>query len=234
MNVLSLKYYDTQTEAYKYKNYSFKKEGEQFYFSKKQRFSTLSGLINFCMKNKANGVVEQLTNICYIPPPHSDPAFKFSMLDYNSPSVHYSEIEFREELGSGQFGKVYKATFRGNLEVAVKQLKVEQGEEEGAKALEKFFSEMNTLKIHPGRWFHPNLVQHFAYIVSETNGNFMIQEFMVQGDLKSYLKRWREQPFKMKQVPKLWSKLISWQIEVARGMARLESLNIVHTDLAAR
>ena len=99
------------------------------------------------------------------------------MQDHDSLKVPYTEIVLGKELGSGQFGKVYEATFRGNLQVAVKQLKVEEGEEEGAKALEEFFSEITLKKLN-----HPNLVQHFAYIVSETNGNFMIQEFMVQGE----------------------------------------------------
>ena len=223
MDVLSLKYYNTKDEAggYKYMNYNVKKEGDKFYFTKKKMFAKLSELITFCMENRTEEVATKLTNICLIPNPHSDPGFEFSMLDYDSLRVPFTEIVLGKELGSGQFGKVYKANFRGNLEVAVKQVKVAEGDEEGAKA----FSEMNTLK----RLKHPNLVQHFAYIVSETNGNFMIQEFMVQGDLKSYLKRWE-----MKQMPQLWSKLLSWQIQVARGMERLESLNIVHRDLAAR
>ena len=38
----------------------------------------------------------------------------------------------------------------------------------------------------------------------------------------------------MKAETKIWSKLLSWNIEVARGMERLESLKIVHRDLAAR
>ena len=190
----------------------------------------LSQLIDFCMENKADGVITKLTNICLIPNPHSDDNFAFSMQDHDSLKVPYTEIVLGKELGSGQFGKVYEATFRGNLQVAVKQLKVEEGEEEGAKALEEFFSELNTLK----KLNHPNLVQLFAYIVDRARGNFMIQEFMKEGDLKNYLKKWKESPGKMKQIPKLWSKLLSWQIEVARGMERLESLNIVHRDLAAR
>ena len=232
MDVLSLKYFVTQEEAggYKYKNYNVKKEGDKFYFTKKKKFAKLSELINFCMENKTEEVATKLTNICLIPNPHSDQGFKFSMQDYDTLRVPYTEIVLGKELGCGQFGKVYSATFRGNLEVAVKQLKVEEGEEEGAKALEEFFSELNTLK----RLNHPNLVQLFAYIVDTQKGNFMIQEFMKEGDLKNYLKKWKENPLKMKQVPKLWSKLLSWQIEVARGMERLESLNIVHRDLAAR
>merc|ERR1711953_1226082 len=231
MDVLSLKYFDTQGEpGYKYKNYNVKRDGDQFFFTKKNRFAMLSQLIDFCMENKADGVITKLTNICLIPNPHSDDNFAFSMQDHDSLKVPYTEIVLGKELGSGQFGKVYEATFRGNLQVAVKQLKVEEGEEEGAKALEEFFSELNTLK----KLNHPNLVQLFAYIVDRAKGNFMIQEFMKEGDLKNYLKKWKESPGKMKQIPKLWSKLLSWQIEVARGMERLESLNIVHRDLAAR
>jgi len=231
MDVLSLKYYNTKDEAggYKYMNYNVKKEGDKFYFTKKKMFAKLSELITFCMENRTEEVATKLTNICLIPNPHSDPGFEFSMLDYDSLRVPYTEIVLGKELGSGQFGKVYAATFRGNLQVAVKQLKVEN-EEEGAKALEEFFSELNTLK----RLNHPNLVQLFAYIVDQTKGNFMIQEFMAEGDLKNYLQKWKKEPQRMKQVPKMWSKLLAWQIEVARGMERLESLNIVHRDLAAR
>merc|ERR1711990_1415819 len=231
MDVLSLKYFNTRGAAggYKYKNYNVKKEGDKFYFTKKKMFPRLADLINFCMENRTEEVATKLTNICLIPNPHSDPGFDYSMQDYDSLRVPYTEIVLGKKLGQGQFGEVYSATFRGNLQVAVKQLKVEN-EEEGAKALEEFFSELNTLK----RLNHPNLVQLFAYIVDQDNGNFMIQEFMAEGDLKNYLKKWKEHPEKMKQVSKLWSKLLSWQIEVARGMERLESLNIVHRDLAAR
>ena len=230
-HVLSLKYYDTQEgcEGYKYEHYKVKTDKGEVYFTKERKFDNLRELMNSCMENKEQGLATKLRNICLLPNPHSDPGFKFAMLDYDSLRVPYTEIVLGRELGSGQFGKVYSATFRGNLEVAVKQLKVEN-EEEGAKALEEFFKELDTLK----KLNHPNLVQLFAYIVDDKKGNFMIQEFMAEGDLKCYLKKWKEDPAKMKAEPKLWSKLLSWNIEVARGMERLESLNIVHRDLAAR
>ena len=44
----------------------------------------------------------------------------------------------------------------------------------------------------------------------------------------------KKQPQRLKAETRLWSKLLSWNLEVARGMERLESLNIVHRDLAAR
>ena len=127
MNVLSLKYFSTGdgNDGYKYKNYNVKTEGDKFYFTKKKKCSTLTELIEFCMDNKADGVATKLRNICLIPNPHSDPGFEFAMLDYDPLRVPFSEIVLGRELGSGQFGKVYSATFRGTLEVAVKHLEVE-------------------------------------------------------------------------------------------------------------
>ena len=231
LDVLSLKYYDTQegSEGYKYKHYKVKTDKGKVYFTKERKFDNLRELMNSCMENKEQGLATKLRNICLLPNPHSDPGFKFAMLDYDPLKVPFSEIVLGRELGSGQFAKVYSATFRGTLEVAVKQLKVEN-EEEGAKALEEFFREVDAHR----KLNHPNLVQLFAYIVDNERGNFMIQEFLAEGDLKVYLKRWKENPAKMKAEPKLWSKLLSWNIDVARGMEHLESLNIVHRDLAAR
>ena len=134
-----------------------------------------------------------------------------------------------EKIGSGQFGDVYKAVFRGYLEVAAKQLKTDN-EEESEKVLEEFFNEIKTMK----GLNHPNLIQLFAFTTGNREGNFMIQEFMAEGDLKNYLQKLKKEPARMKADPKIWSKLLSWNIEVARGMERLESLKIVHRDLAAR
>ena len=119
--------------------------------------------------------------------------------------------------------------FRGNLEVAAKQLKTDN-EEESEKALEEFFNEITTMK----ELNHPNLIQLFAFTIDNREGNFMIQEFMKEGDLKNYLQKLKKDPVRMKAEKKIWSKLLSWNIEVARGMERLESLGIFHRDLAAR
>ena len=111
--------------------------------------------------------------------------------------------------------------------MAAKQLKTDN-EEASEKILEEFFNEIKTMK----GLNHPNLIQLFAFTTG--NSNFMIQEFMSEGDLKNYLQKLKKDPDRMKADTKLWSKLLSWNIEVARGMERLESLKIVHRDLAAR
>ena len=133
------------------------------------------------------------------------------------------------KIGSGQFGDVYKARFRGFLEVAAKQLKTDN-EEEDEEALEESFKVIKTMK----GLNHPNLIQLFGFTTGSREGNFIIQEFMAEGDLKSYLQKLKKDPQRMKAKTKIWSKLLSWNIEVARGMERLESLKIVHRDLAAR
>ena len=113
--------------------------------------------------------------------------------------------------------------------MAAKQLKTDNVEESG-KVLEEFFNEIKTME----GLNHPNLVQLFAYTTGNQEGNFMIQEFMDEGALKNYLQKLKKDPQRMEAETKLWSKLISWIIEVARGMERLESLKLVHRDLGAR
>jgi len=194
-------------------------------------FPTLPLLIEFCMANKADGVRTKLTNICLIPNPHSDPRFEFYNKTQDSLRVPLSELTWDKNepaLGEGQFGKVFKARFRGNLDVAVKQLKTSDGEE-GKKALEEFFKEIATMR----GLNHPNLVQLFAYIINPKEGNFMVQEFMAQGDLKRKLQKMKNKPKEIAQ-ENFWAKMLSWSVEVARGMAQLEKLGIVHRDLAAR
>jgi len=230
MEVLTLKYFNTrppEPEVYKYMNYNVKTDKRQVWFSGRAKFNTLSELVDYCMQNKADGVATKLTNICLIPNPHADPNFEFHNKDHDSLRVPFSELELGEKIGSGQFGDVYEAKFRGNLKVAAKQLKTDN-EEASEKILEEFFNEIKTMK----GLNHPNLIQLFAFTTG--NSNFMIQEFMSEGDLKNYLQKLKKDPDRMKADTKLWSKLLSWNIEVARGMERLESLKIVHRDLAAR
>merc|ERR1711962_316279 len=232
MMVLTLKYFNTrppEPEIYKYMNYNVKRDGKEVWFSSRKKFKSLCELIDFCMQNKAEGVATKLTNICLIPPPHADPAFEFHNKDHDSLRVPMKELKLDERVGSGQFGDVYRATFRGNLKVAAKQLKTDN-EAENDKVLEEFFKEINTMK----ELNHPNLIQLFAYTTGNKEGNFMIQEFMAEGDLKNYLQKLKKDEKRMKAETKIWSKLLSWNIEVARGMERLESLELVHRDLAAR
>ena len=220
---------DQQAE-FKFEHYEINSDEEHYWFNSQNKFNDITNLIKSCMENEQEGFATKLTNICLLPSPHSNPDFEFYNSNYDSLEVPISEIELGSVSGMG-YGDVYKAKFRGTVDVAAKQLKTDNlSESESEGVLEEFFKEINMMK----GLNHPNLIHLFGFITGTREGNFIIQEFMAEGDLKNYLQKLKKQPQRLKAETRLWSKLLSWNLEVARGMERLESLNIVHRDLAAR
>ena len=233
---LTVKTFDKKPDGeggFKYVSYDIKSDEELFWFGlnsfKDKKFESLKDLIKFCKENSE--FFGRVTNSCLLTYPHADPGFVVAnKKGYDAIKAPVQELKTIMEIGSGQFGNVHKAKFR-TLDVAAKQLKVEDTEEdEGARVLEEFFSEINIMK----KFNHPNLVHLFGYIESQTKGNFMIVEFMAHGDLKDYLKKLKADPQRLRREEKLWKKLLTWCIEAARGMDHLDKLKIVHRDLAAR
>ena len=82
-----------------------------------------------------------MTNICQRPRPTIG-------LNTDKWEIGRDNIELGEKVGGGNFGEVFKGRWRGQVEVAVKTLKDEQGWDELNKELEVL------KKLH-----HPNLVQ---------------------------------------------------------------------------
>ena len=233
---LTVKTFDRKLEGeggFRCVSYDIKSDEELFWFGlnrfKDKKFESLKDLIKFCKENPE--FFGRVTNCCLLTYPHADPGFVVAnKKGYDAIKAPVQELKTIMEIGSGQFGNVHKAKFR-TLDVAAKQLKVEDTEEdEGARVLEEFFSEINIMK----KFNHPNLVHLFGYIESQTKGNFMIVEFMAHGDLKDYLKKLKADPQRLRREEKLWKKLLTWCIEAARGMDHLDKLKIVHRDLAAR
>ena len=141
----------------------------------------------------------KLGNICLIPFPHSDPQFQYYTECKDSWIVPFEEISFNKNdpLDEGKFGVVYKGRFRGSLDVAVKKLK-NDSKEISEKKVKEFFSETSTMK----RLNHPNLVQLFALVQDKKEGNLIIQEFVTNGSLKSYLTKIDKDDYDLTQLGK--------------------------------
>ena len=229
--VLGIRLFSERNHHYYYKHFDVKTQAGKYFFASENKFSSLSGLISMCSKNKQEGLPAMLTNVCIIPNPHSDPRFVHASRGQDSWMVPLSELRFEnnKNLGEGEFGKVLKATFRGTLDVAVKQLKVESANSDQArKLLDDFFAESELMS----KLNHPNLVQMFAYVIDRDKGNFMIQEFMAKGDLKNHLISIKKD--KKENSEGKFDILIKWCQQVVSGMEHLQRLSIVHRDLAAR
>ncbi|CAL5335769.1 unnamed protein product [Camellia sinensis] len=134
----------------------------------------------------------------------------------------YSELRkatngFKEELGKGSFGAVYKGTLcRGKRLIAVKRLQkvVEEGERE-------FQAEMRAI----GRRHHKNLVRLLGYCI-EGSKRLLVYEYMSNGSLADLI-------FKSKRRPD-WNERIRIALNVARGILYLHEeceTPIIHCDI---
>jgi hypothetical protein len=137
-------------------------------------------------------------------------------------SFSYNELEkatdgFKEELGKGTFGVVYRGTIPGgNKTIAVKRLEklVEEGQRE-------FRSEIRAIaKTH-----HRNLVRLLGFCMEGTR-KLLVYEYMSNGSLADLL-------FKAKMRP-IWKERVRIARDVARGILYLHDeceVHVIHCNI---
>lgn len=128
--------------------------------------------------------------------------------------IQRQDLHVGEAIGKGDFGDVYKGTYKGQS-VAIKQLK---DKDRGEQSFLQEASVMTSLR-------HDNLVRLIGVVLGETI--FLVTEFMGKGNLVEYLRtRGRSVITKKDQ--------INFATDTCAAMEYLESKNLVHRDLAAR
>ncbi|KAL3728898.1 hypothetical protein ACJRO7_033478 [Eucalyptus globulus] len=137
-------------------------------------------------------------------------------------SFSYKELKratngFKEELGKGSFGEVYKGSLsRGKRIIAVKRLEkvINEGERE-------FCAEMRVI----GRTHHKNLVRLLGYCAEGTK-RLLVYEFMSNGSLADLLFRSQRRPD--------WNERVRIALEIAKGILYLHEecdAPIIHCDI---
>ncbi|KAK3419191.1 hypothetical protein EUGRSUZ_H04918 [Eucalyptus grandis] len=137
-------------------------------------------------------------------------------------SFSYKELKratngFKEELGKGSFGAVYKGSLsRGKRIIAVKRLEkvINEGERE-------FCAEMRVI----GRTHHKNLVRLLGYCAEGTK-RLLVYEFMSNGSLADLLFRSQRRPD--------WNERVRIALEIAKGILYLHEecdAPIIHCDI---
>jgi len=130
--------------------------------------------------------------------------------------IPFNELVFKEKLGAGAFGVVFKGEFR-MIDVAIKQLK------EGAinmKQLHEFRLEMKILKeLRP----HQNIIT-FLGVCTDEKQLCMVTAYCANGSLDKYLRN--------NEISK--EQQLKWIKGIALGMFHLTKEGTVHRDLAAR
>lgn len=154
-----------------------------------------------------------------------DPSIKPQPTPEVDPTVFEKRfLKMIRDLGEGHFGKVELCRYdpRGDKTgelVAVKSLKPENREEQS----NNLSSEINILKA----LYHENIVKYKG-ICQEEGGQAikLIMEFLPLGSLKEYLPRNKSKTS--------LSTVLSYSIQICKGMEYLGSQNYIHRDLAAR
>ncbi|KAG5077993.1 hypothetical protein JHK82_056688 [Glycine max] len=145
-------------------------------------------------------------------------AAQYTLLEYASGApVHFSYKElqrstkgFKEKLGDGGFGAVYKGTLSNQTVVAVKQLEgIEQGEKQ-------FRMEVSTISST----HHLNLVRLIGFC-SEGQHRLLVYEFMKNGSLDNFLFVDEEQQS---------GKLLNWGYRFNIALGAAKGLTYLHEE----
>jgi len=139
--------------------------------------------------------------------------------------IKREHIVFRDEIGKGAFGVVYKADYLG-IDVAVKTVGPPGGFQD---QMEEIFAHREVAVLKACR--HPNIVT-FLGILEPEKGNGqsgnqpgfqIVLEYLSKGDLGRFLLDSDE--------PVSWARKVKLSLDVACGMAYLHARNIIFRDL---
>jgi len=135
-----------------------------------------------------------------------------SILDLESWNL-LQNIVIHERLGGGNFGDVFRGTWEGTAQVALKGMKEE-------KNFTQFVREASLLQ----KLNHPNIVKFFGLYINN-NQAYIVMEYFVRGSLDRVLQT-------MDDINN--DDLLGMAAQAASGMQYLESQGIVHRDIALR
>nr|XP_023022017.1 receptor-type guanylate cyclase gcy-18-like [Leptinotarsa decemlineata] len=155
-----------------------------------------------------------------------------SASDLDKWEIHRESVVINRKLGEGAFGTVYGGEAdlpsTGWTAVAVKTLKMGSTTEEKLD----FLSEAEAMK----RFDHKNIVKLLGVCTKE-EPVYTIMEFMLYGDLKTYLLA-RRHLVKNKNIEEYEEispkRLTNMALDVARGLSYLAEIKFVHRDIASR
>ena len=191
--------------------------------------------------NKKNKKDYYLTNLVSIGEvSDSDPLslLSFDKVPYNTKrDIKSSAFSITGELGSGNFGKIFKGELTGLYSpysktiIAIKSV---QGQE-NASALNDLIREIKLMSyINP----HLNLVSMIGSCRSDIDDNgklWLLLEFCEYGDLKEYLSEKKSIILSENEKDVINNRcLLKWSYDVCKGMKYLSESKIMHGDLAAR
>lgn len=154
-----------------------------------------------------------------------------SLKDLSVLEVARKDVIINRKIGEGSFGTVFggEACFEeGWLPVAVKTLRM------GASTDEKidFLSEADIMR----NFDHTNIIKLLG-VIMDSEPLYVIMEFMLYGDVKTYLLARRHLVFQNNALESneiSSERLTSMALDIARGLSYLAECKFVHRDLASR
>ena len=133
-------------------------------------------------------------------------------LELNEWEIHINEIKLKDQIGEGQFGKVFLASWRGTNVVAKV---INDNMPEDKKYL--FIKEFDIMtKVH-----HPYVVQLLGYVKDPF---IIVMEYLNNGNLLEYIRKNR-----------IWKKTkINLALDILRGLAYIHARRpdyLIHRDI---
>lgn len=141
--------------------------------------------------------------------------------------IRRDDINISQQLGEGQFGPIYDAEVRLDVNLLSRAL-VKVFRSGTAQDLEKFREEIEShLDLQ-----HRNVTKVFG-VVSRTP-YYALYELPVNGDLKTFLVTSTSMNMNVAELLPKTTQLIAMVTDAAAGLEYLHSIHFVHSDLAAR